>query len=358
MNDTGAGFGASEEQWELPYGWPDLPRFLVIFVAAPIPLGLPDQWHGSLVIEDEPVEWIRRLGPEAAEIYGPTVLPHNPEGKPFVALRANRIAFPFGLGTEHFVLATGVYEQMKTGRDIEFDAPFYANWVAGSFATGAATFATVFELMTPLLPIEDESGAPDLRAAVEHAFERAFYSLEALHRAYVTTVDDPAVRPPVRRTLHPLVPWTTRVAATGEVESLRYLRVNDAEHWPQGAKAVLNEEALSYLNDHMQLVLASGDDANPHLNFVEHAKRAQHAYHARGDLEAAVIWDHLSSECLLNGVLLMTAWEEGLDPDEVATWFQSSLRRRVRARFGERLEHQRPFLRSGHLGTRRRSRAQ
>ena len=337
MNDTLGDSERFEEQWDFPHGWPEVPRFVVFFVTAPVPLGLPDQWKGSLVFDEEPVEWLTRDTLHASLIRERYAIPYNPEGKPFVSLLVDRFAFPFGLDSGRFLLARAAYEKMKGEEGFEFDAHFYSRAVAGAIEVGASTFVTVFELVTPLEVIHGASGKADLEASVWRAFHKALDILEVIYRAYVTTVDDWAVRPLSRQQLNPIVPWTTLVATTGEVEPVRLFHVNDAERWPQGAKDALSDETLQYLQAHIQVVLSSGNDDNPHLNFVEHAKRAQHAYYAQGDYEAAVIWSHISSECLLTGALLMTAWETGVDSNEVVKWIKTPLRKRVRAYFGKQL---------------------
>ena len=322
--------------WAFPADWPEVPRFVVFFIAAPIPLGLPDGWTGCMTYEGERIEWLQQLGPGAMARFDRSPIPRSPDGVPFVSLYVNRLDFPFGLGTERHILATGAYESMKGQIEFAPDAQFYARAAQGAFLTGAASYYTVFELMTPLVPVSGEYDEVDLEASVWNAFDRSFAVLEAVYRAYLTTVDDWAIRPLNRRTLHPVAPWTTRVPATGEVEALRYLRVNDAEHWPRGAKETLGDEALRHLDNHVQVVLSSREEGNPHLNFVEYAKRAQHAFFAQGDYTATLIWCHMSSERLLNGVLLMSGFEGGAGTDEAAQWLEKPLRKRVQRYFGER----------------------
>ncbi len=324
------------DNWDLPPDWPEVPRFVVFFITAPIPLGLPDGWTGCMTFEGERVEWLKQLGPGAMAKFDRSPIPYNPEGLPFVSLYVSRLEFPFGLGAERLILATGAYERMKGQVEFAPDAPFYAKAAQGAFLTGAASHCTVFELMTPLVPVGGEGEEIELEASVWDAFDRSFGALEAVHRAYVTTVDDWAVRPPNRRTLHPVVPWTTRVTATGEVEVLRYLRVNDAEHWPRGAKETLGDRTLGHLDNHVQVVLSSSEQGNPHLDFVEYAKRGQHAFFAQGDYTATLIWSHMSSERLLNGALLMSGFERGVGINEAAQWLEDPLRKRTQRHFGRR----------------------
>lgn len=337
MGDDPGDSKRHEEPWVVPDGWPDVPRYIVFFLTAPVPLGLPDQWKGSLTFDEERVEWLAQSTPGASSIRERYAIPDNPEGKPFVSLLVDRFEFPFGSDSGQFLLARAAYEKMKGVEEFEFDAHFYSQAVAGALEVGASTFVTVFEVVTPLDVVQGASAQPDLEASVWRAFRRALDTLELIYRAYVTTVDDWAVRPLSRQQLNPLVPWTTLAATTGEVESVRLFQVNDAEHWPQGAKETLSDQTLQYLQAHMQVVLSSGDDDNPHLNFVEHSKRAQHAYYAQGDYEAAIVWSQISSECLLTGALLMTAWEAGADSNEVIKWIKTPLRKRVRAYFGKQL---------------------
>lgn len=264
-------------------------------------------------------------------------IPHNPEGKPFVSLRAEKFPCPFGLDSDQFLLARAAYEKMKGAEQLELDVHFYTRAVAGAFQSGSSTFATVFEALAPLEVVRNPQGQSDLEASIWRAFRRTLDILEVVYRAYVTTVDDWAVRPLSRQQLNPLVHWTTIDALTGEIAPVRLFQVNDADRWPLGATETLADETMHHLQNHIQVILSSGDDFNPHLNFVEHAKRAQHAYHAQGDYDAAVIWSHISSESLLTGALLMSAWEVGIDANEVAGWIRTPLRKRVRSYFGKQL---------------------
>lgn len=66
MSDAGGESDAFEDQWAPPNGWPETPSYAVFFVAAPVPLGLPTQWKGSLVFNEQPVEWLKEVAPPAS----------------------------------------------------------------------------------------------------------------------------------------------------------------------------------------------------------------------------------------------------------------------------------------------------
>jgi len=194
------------------------------------------------------------------------------------------------------------------------------------------SFATVFEAVTPLLPVTGQVGL-DVDRSTDDAFDRCIESLRELLRAYVIMSKDVRVLPPTRHSLYPFIPWTTRAPDGSDWGGVGLYLPNIGPHVVPTPTGTLDETHRGP----MMITLSRMTRGDPTAIFAEHARRAWRAYWMEGDYGAVLIQTHISAEVLLDAVLLMMAWEEGTLPSEAADWFNIGLSRRLRTFYPPRL---------------------
>jgi hypothetical protein len=194
------------------------------------------------------------------------------------------------------------------------------------------SFATVFEAVTPLLPVSAEAGV-DVNRSVDDAFDRCIENLRELVRAYVIMSKDARVLPPTRHSLYPIIPWTTRCPDGCDWGGMGLYLPNIGSHAIPAPTGTLDETHRAPFG----ITLMRMKRGDPTTIFAEHARTAWRAYWMEGDYAAAVVETHISTEVLLDAILLMMAWEEGTSPSEAAGWFDIGLSRRLRTFYPPRL---------------------
>lgn len=289
---------------------------------APVPLALP---HGSTFafFRDEDVDWLR--GATHIPMEGGEPMPADPEadGKCFVSLLALREAERLTYDTAPAKLAMRAAQRV-----LGFSLPPEPQPPAG---LPDESYATVFEAVTPLLPVHVE-GRVDIEQSTSAAFDRVVEHLAELHRAYVLRTDDFRVRVVSRRSLYPFIPWTTR---TPDLQwgGLALFLANSGEHvWPRPVAVMAPDEMEA-----LMAVVSRVKRGDPIAVWAEHARSARRAFLTLADYGTAAVGADTACEVLLDAVLLLTCWEEGLVPEAVAPWFNASLTARVRSKYSERL---------------------
>lgn len=141
-------------------------------------------------------------------------------------------------------------------------------------------------------------------------------------------------RPPVEVVAIPKLPPFIMVSANSPNEEPVYhlWHVPDSPPpvpKPTSLSEMELEEAALRFRLHME-----GFQAN---TYGEAFHEAGLAHYVRGDNAAAVIWAHVAVEVLLDSVLQMMLWEEGVRPREALVLFAKGLRERVRSSFQSRL---------------------
>lgn len=84
-------------------------------------------------------------------------------------------------------------------------------------------------------------------------------------------------------------------------------------------------------------MLSRMNRGDPFVPYSEHSRLAWRALLYEGDSVGSVLRGHIASEVLLDALLMLLAWEEGVAAEEAAAWFDASLSVRVRTRYSSRL---------------------
>ncbi len=200
---------------------------------------------------------------------------------------------------------------------------------------GVDSEATVFEVVTPLIPtiVKDEI---DIESTVSDAFDRCLESLQRLYRAYITAENDWRVEIPTRRSIAATIPWTTSEPRTG-LGGLGMFQTHEGATSLAVSIPTMDEERI-----HRMMVLLTrrtfaGESGDPVATALEHLRRAQRAYHVDADYQACLTWLYARGETLLDGLLLMIAWEQGVPANEAAQWFDRGLIGRIKTRYSSSL---------------------
>lgn len=313
----------------IPDSWKGQPRFAVFFIPAPKSIALP---HGSTFafFRDEEVDWLRglRLRPTPATPPLNGWAKEEADGKNFVSLKVWRPTEKLQPEIEPLRRAMLVVQAVVpgVGKLPEITPP------PQSILGAEESFATVFEAVTPLLPVPAKVGV-DVDRSVDDAFDRCIENLRELVRAYVIMSKDARVLPPTRHSLYPFIPWTTRSLDGSEWGGIDLYLANIGPHVVPTPTGTLDETH----REPMLITLSRMKKGDPTAIFAEHARTAWRAYWMEGDYGAVLIQTHISTEVLLDAVLLMMAWEEGTLPSEAADWFNIGLSRRLRTFYPPRL---------------------
>lgn len=322
--DTGA------EAPPIPADWDGEPRFIVFFIPAPQPLTFP---HGSTfaLVRDEDVQWLEgvaHLPTDDVPLW--SNVPINP-GKNIVSFRVWRLPEDVTLNVTIGDHAFDVFHRV-TGRPRPSNEATAQALGPSALRTDLESLATVFEVVTPLLPVRTDDRI-DQERSISDAFDRCMANLEELYRAYIAATADVRVRPLTRRTVCPLIPWTTREPYTRIYGGLGVFLANMADTSAVSTAGTMSEAELRQVLDLMSRTRQTGAIGDPSISAVEHARRAWRSFSVDADYSVCVVWAYAGSEALCDGVLLMSAWEEQQDVEEVKSWFDVGFVKRVRTRF-------------------------
>lgn len=272
--------------------WPGQNRVVVFFIATEHPIALPE---GVTVWAPRPeleVPWARVLG-----------------GIGFVGIRVWRRPEVIEWNRQRDDNAFAVADLLctPTGNTLPDDRERVP-------PPHGEQLGSVVELATPLIVPEGvEEGQ-----AVSDAFDRCLEELQTFMRAYGAVTRDPRFRSTTRQTCRVAVPMTMQHPVTNEYGYLQTFHVN----WGAGGTLPYPPEELDERDQllfgirfHRALL---GDPLTPYL---ERARVAQRSYLIDGDYPTTVVATYTAAEVLLNGLLLLMAWEEGLARDDTLPWF-------------------------------------
>ncbi len=199
----------------------------------------------------------------------------------------------------------------------------------------AESEATVFEVVTPLLPSR-KGKEIDRSRSVSEAFDRCLESLELLYRAYLVSENDWRVRVLTRRTIASVIPWTTVDPFEGDFAGTGLFLPNEGETNRVVPVGTMEQDRVQRMTSLLRRQIQAGDPGDPLSLSLQNLRRAQRAYHLDADYEASIIWTYAWTETLLDGLLLMSAWEKAIPHPKVAKWFKHGLVGRVKRVYSSR----------------------
>ena len=192
---------------------------------------------------------------------------------------------------------------------------------------------TVFEMVTPLVPSDNDSSV-DIEDSITKAFDRCLGRLQLLCAAYIDKTHDLRVPIPSRQNIHPFVPWISRPLNGFQFGNLGILMTNRADRYAQTIEPPMNNTDLDDLIDRL-FALQIRDSFSI---AIRHSRFARQIIDLEGNYAVSVVWTYMASEALLDAVLLLMAWEDKMDEDEVVELFGSSLSRRIRRYYPQHLK--------------------
>lgn len=317
----------------IPAEWPDQPLLVHFFIPAPYPLGIPAGTILTLFGEEE-VPWLQGTLHQQTEDSPLFVSPENVDGRVFVSIRTGRRTVPSHASMWEveaaFDAASGIFGRRRTA-----DAGGAIDSTVARGAMPRERDVTVFEAVTPLLE-ETVGGSADASRSLSSSFERCLDSLNEVLRAYSIRMKDWRVKPLTRQSMAPLIPWGIRHPDQQKPVGPGMFHVNPGK--PQDGEAVstLTDDEVRELNFLVSRHRQGGTRGDPIAVAAEHARRAQAACYADGDFSLSIVWSYAWVETLLDGVLLLSAWDEGVNTGEVGAWFESPLVKRVQGQFPKR----------------------
>lgn len=313
-------------------GWPERPHLVHFYIPTPVPLGLP-AGEGITFFGEEEVTWLKgelHQRTEDAPIFVPN---ESTDGRIFVSLRAGRRTVSvqrerWEIDTA-FEAAAGIFGQPATKRSSQDRVP--------GQAASEERDITVFETVTPLVSSSRSRGA-DLEGALNDAFDRCLDGLNELLRAYSIMTKDWRVSPLARQTVAQFVPWGAREPDAAKPRGPGVFLVNKGDPMDAPARPTLTDEQVR----HLMMAVARDRQGvvrgDPVMNAAELARRAQRAAHVDADYAECLVWSYAWIEALLDAVLLMLAWEEGVNVEESGKWQDAQLIKRVTAHLPGRLK--------------------
>ena len=317
----------------IPPDWPDQPLLVQFYIPVPFPLGIPAGTILSLFGEEE-VPWLKGTLHQQTEDSPLFVAPEHVDGRVFVSIRTGRRRAPSHASMWEVEAAFDACSRIF-GRQPEKDS---TSPLASTVARGAVPRerdVTVFEAVTPLLP-EEFSNDTDPSRAVSSSFDRCLDALNEVLRAYSIKATDWRVKPLTRQSMAPLIPWGTRAVDQENPRGPGIFFVNHGNLLDGEAIRTLSETEVKELVFVVSRRRQGGKTGDPIASAAEHARRAQAACYGDGDFSLSIVWSYAWTEALLDSVLLLSAWDEGVDVKEVSTWFESPLVKRVQGRFPQR----------------------
>ncbi len=289
--------------------WRTTPLLLVFFIPLPQSVGLP---HGATFTfpRDEHVEWVESF-------WRGQGLPASDEN--FVSLklwqRKQRISLPFQGLDAAIRVAELVGSPTPSEKPPEVPIPDFEGTI------------TIIEALTPLIERDEE-----FSVALTHAFDGCLETINLLLRSYHGARRELLVRPISRQVLPISIPWVARNPLTNEWSDLGLFLVNSGTRLPYQPEPV-DEAGFQ----RFAVFLSRFRAGDPFARYIDWYAASQRAAELEGDCAAALIALHTSGEVLLNTVLLMMAWEEGLSRAETQVWFEEGFAKRLRTYYAPRL---------------------
>ena len=267
-----------------------------------------------------PVPWVQ-----------PRYIDPDKEKGGFVSIKAWRLPERLTLDTAQIGRALRAYRWMVDPDGRDRGDPL----LESPEKPGVDSEATVFEAVTPLIPTHVE-GEIDESRSISDAFDRCLESLERLYRAYIVSEHDWRVQILTRRSISPTIPWTTVDPFDKDFGGVGLFLTNEGEADAVASLDTMDEERVHRMMVVLQRRGYAGESGDPVAVALEHKRRAQRAYHVEADYQVCLAWSYAWGETLLDGLLLMSAWEEGVSAGEAAGWFDRGLVGRIRARYSSR----------------------
>jgi hypothetical protein len=301
-------------------------RLAIFFI--PVPDALPFS-HGTtysfMLREDERLAGLRvqptpDVAPVPDEVFGP-------EGQMFVSLKFWQAKDAFANFRAEFEAVDAVMREV-----VPADVLGERGGERGEEATELLpeSYRTIVEAVTPLLSDDPDERNPE--RIQSDAFDRSVEAINRLVRAYRVSDDGP-IAEVTRERLPFSVLLVTRALAAGDWVGplLMLLHFNlPREVSPE----VLNDEDLGRLNAHLQLVQSK----HPLFAYTERALDSRIALQRDGDTKTALILTQIAIESLLDTVLSLILWEDGMSPEDAATGvFAGGFVTRLRTQFAARL---------------------
>ena len=310
--------------------WNGEPRFIVFFVPAPIALEFPD---GSTFrfAREEMVDWLKGIPSAPTPEFAPEYDSPADDGKGFVSCKVWRVPEEIEVSLSEAERAIRV---CATVLDLPEPPPFDDS-VERRIAAEVPSLAAVFELVTPMIP-STLNGAIDKRKTVSDAFDRCIEALAELYRAYLIQTRDWRIREPTRRSITSVIPWTTRHPLLNRFDGMRLFLPNLFDTSTQLRAGTMSARQVEEVMKAVSRRRQAGEHGDPVLMSVEHARRAQRAYHIDADYLSTIVWAYAWLETLLDGILTVSAWEDGVEAREVAGWFERRFMKRVLEHFPKR----------------------
>lgn len=201
----------------------------------------------------------------------------------------------------------------------------YAGGLEGESYEPPVSYRTIVEAVTVV-----DFGRGE--RALSDAFDNCLAKVSELVRAYRNYSHDP-IRHVTRQRLPPFALFITRTLNEppkwADGLSLMLLHMNV----PGVAVDELEQSELDQFRAHLSVILRG----HPLAVFTERAIDARVAFDREGDYGEAIVQTQISCEVLLDGLLTLMLWEEGMGPEGAAVLFQEGLTKRVRSHYAARL---------------------
>jgi hypothetical protein len=192
------------------------------------------------------------------------------------------------------------------------------------------SYRTIVEAVTPFLA--DDPDEKDPLRIQSDAFDRSVEAINRLVRAYRVSSDG-LIAEVTRERLPFSVLFLTR-AMTGGHWAGPVLMLVHFNLPGDVSPDVLSDEELERLNAHLQLV----QTGHPLFPYGERALDSRLALVREGNTKTALILAQIAIESLLDTVLSLILWEEGMSPEEAASKvFAGGFMTRLRNQFAARL---------------------
>jgi hypothetical protein len=326
------------------------PRLVIFFFECPEPIMLPNgtTWHFSL---DEEVEWLKNIQPQAVE--GVTPTPEEWMGHIFVSFRFWRSTAHEDLPVPSDALMQVIKQVFPptlkvptrvgvVGSDAQLEQldRHLSEWheheggeetVAYEDLTHRERDVTIIEAVTPLLP-----PVGDL-SPIDHALHRCMESFAEFTRVYRLANGLP-MHPVTYERLPPTVIWASRKMINeegNEWDELSELLVFPSRLPGRTHHAELGEKELQRFTSYYERFRMG----YPLVPYSERTLDARLSFDSLGDYTNCVIQCQTAVEVLFDALLYLLLWEEGMEPEKVATeiFKDRGLQKRVRTHFHPRL---------------------
>lgn len=209
---------------------------------------------------------------------------------------------------------------------IEHTNPIAYPKLGDEFTNTPIIDGTIFELATPIY-IPNQEASRDL---ISDAFDRCLEELNGVLIAYLHATNDLRTRTLSRQNCRPLIPMMFQ-DQSGKYYGLSPFGARLPLFSPQN-DATLNDEELWKF----EVIRTRRSRNDPFSLYVERIKAAQRYLNIDGDYSSSIVTAQTSCEILLNSILLIISWEEGLSRRETRGWFEERVT--FRARVQRRLQ--------------------